>query len=311
MKADTIIISAIHFKDYLFCLQNNNKIFVLDTNLNLVGNLTNKVSALKASSLHVLHDTAFIWTDKNLYFLDSNFRIGKYTMNSLENYLPNYGDSLYHVYSCSAGEFGGAVFFLNKKTRKTYSYPATDVQQVLKFQDTYIISSFLAHLGGFSDYLFIKDPAKLYELKDEKQKHYCNWYMEDTIKGVKQFDDTTMPGVRYYSSPYRARTLVTFPYKNNLYSIYSTDSATILTKHRNNKFYTVDTLLTRRLYFHNATTQLFKNGSTTAYWATWARGGEGATYTHFQNTGLIFILNNHIKILEFQTPHMETGNNNR
>ena len=42
-------------------------------------------------------------------------------------------------------------------------------------------------MSGFSDYLSIKDPTKLYELKDEKQKTFCNWYMEvDSIKDKKR-----------------------------------------------------------------------------------------------------------------------------
>jgi hypothetical protein len=270
-----------------------------------------KFSELQASFLQVLNDTTLIGTRDELYFLDSNFIIKKYNGQPFKYQLPDFVDSTYYIYSCGVGEFGGSVFFLNKKTNKTYSYPATSVQQVLKFKDNYVVSSFLAHLSGLSDFLFIKDPTQLYELKDEKQKTHCNWYVEDTIKGIKQFDTNTPPGVRYYSDSFTTRTLATFPYKNGLYSIYSTDSATILAKHENNALSAADTLLNHKLNFHSASTHLFKNGSVTAYRATWAVGGEGDAWTPFQNTGLIYIRSNRITFLAFKTPHIEPDNNSR
>lgn len=312
IKGDTVINSAVYYAGHILCLQGDDKLFVLDTTLNLVDSLTAKFSKLKIQFLHFYNDTILLSTDKDIFYLDTGFVLKKYNSQPFKCGLPYYNDSTYYVHACSAGEWGGAVFFWNKKTNRTYSYPATDVQQVFKFNGEYVVSSFLAHLSGISDYLFIKDPTKMYELKDEKQKTFCNWYMEvDSIKDKRLFDTLTPPGIKYYSDSFTTRTLTTFPYKDEIYSIYCTDSATILAKFINRKLSFVDTLLHHRLTFHNAKTHLTSNAIVTAYQATWTQGGEGNTWTPFQNTGLIFICDNRISFLNFQTPHMQIESNSR
>ncbi len=312
IKGDTVIASAVYYSGYILCLQEDDKLFVFDTIFNLVDSLTAKFSKLKIQLLHSYNDTILLFSKKDIFYLDTGFAIKKYTAKPFKYQLPYFTDTTYYVYACSAGEWGGAVFFWNKKTNKTYSYPATAVQQVFKFNDEYVVSSFLAHLSGISDYLFIKDPTKLYELKDERKKTFCNWYTEfDSIKDKKLFDTLTPIGVKYYSDSFTTRTVTTFPYKNEIYSIYCTDSATILAKFKNQRLSFVDTLLHYKLTFHSTKTHLTSNGIVTAYKATWTRGGEGNIWSHFQNTGLIFIRDNQIRFLEFQTPYMRTESNSR
>lgn len=312
IKGDTIISSAVYYEGHILCLQEDSKLFVLDTALNFVDSLTAKFSKLKIQFLHSYNDTILLSTEKDVFYLDTNFAFKKYNSHAFKYGLPYYNDSTYYVHACSAGEFGGAVFFWNKKTNKTYSYPATAVQQVLKFKDNYIVSSFLDHMSGFSDYLSIKDPTKLYELKDEKQKTFCNWYMEvDSIKDKKLFDTITPPGLKYYADKFTTRTITIFPYKDTLYSIYCTDSATILAKHVNFKLIPVDTLLKRRIPFRDAATHLTNNMVVAAYRESWGTSDANNKLINYQNTGLIFIKDNRITFLEFKTPHMWTESNSR
>lgn len=293
-------------------MQEDSKLFVLDTAFNFVDSLTVKFSKLKIQFLHSYNDTILLSTDKDIFYLDTGFALKKHNNHPFKYGLPYYNDSTYYVHACSAGEWGGSVFFWNKKTNKTYSYPATGVQQVLKFNGDYIVSSFLAHMSGFSDYLSIKDPTKLYELKDEKQKTFCNWYMEvDSIKDKKLFDTITPPGVKYYADKFTTRTITIFPYKDTLYSIYCTNSATILAKHVNFKLIPVDTLLKRRIPFQDATTHLTNNMVVTAYRESWGTSDANNKIINYQNTGLIFIKDNRITFLEFKTPHMWTESNSR
>jgi len=312
MKGDTVINSAVYFAGHILCLQGDDKLFILDTTLNLVDSLTAKFSKLKVQLLHSYNDTILLSTNTDIFYLDTGFVLKKYNSQPFKYGLPYYNDSTYYVHACSAGEWGGAVFFWNKKTNKTYSYPATNVQQVFKFNDEYIVSNYLAHLSGISDYLFIKDPTKMYELKDEKQKTFCNWYMDvDSIKVKKLFDTLTPPEINFYSDSFTTRILTTFPYKNEIYSIYCTDSVTILAKFINRKLSFVDTLLHHRLKFHSAKTHLTSNAIVTSFQATWAQGVDGNTLTPFQNTGLLFIRDNKISFLNFETPHMQTESNSR
>ncbi|MFN8291370.1 MAG: hypothetical protein U0U70_14025 [Chitinophagaceae bacterium] len=312
IKGDTIISSAVYHAGHILCLQEDNKLFVLDTSFNFVDSLTTKFSKLKIQYLHSYNDTILLLTDKDIFYLDTDFHLKKYNNQPFKYGLPYYNDSSYYVHACSAGEWGGAVFFWNKKTNKTFSYPATDVQQVLKFKGDYIVSSFLAHMSGLSDYLSINDPTKLYELKDEKQKTFCNWYMEaDSIKDKKLFDTITPPGVKYYSDKFTTRTLTVFPYDDTLYSIYCTDSATILAKHVNFKLLPVDTLLKRRISFQQAKTHLINNISVTSYSDYWGMLDSNNKEVTYQNTGLLFRVGSKITFLEFKTPHMWTESNSK
>jgi hypothetical protein len=311
LKGDTIISSAVYYAGHILCLQEDSKLFVLDTAFNFVDSLTAKFSKLKIQFLHSYNDTILLSTDKDIFYLDTGFALKKYNNQPFKYGLPFYNDSTYYVHACSAGEWGGSVFFWNKKTNKTYSYPATGVQQVLKFKGNYIVSSFLAHMSGFSDYLSINDPTKLYELKDEKQKTFCNWWSVDSIKNLKLFDTITPQGVKYYADKFTTRTITVFPYNNTLYSIYSTDSATILAKHINFKLVPVDTLLKRRISFQDAATHLTDNMIVTAYRESWATSDANDKIINYQNTGLIFIQDNRITFLEFKTPHMWTESNSR
>jgi len=312
LKGDTIISSAVYYAGHILCLQEDSKLFVLDTAFNFVVSLTAKFSKLKFQSLHSYNDTILLLTDKDFFYLDTGFELKQYKNKNFKYGIPAYNDSTYYVYGCSVGEFGGSVFFLNKQSNKTYSYPATAVQQVLKFKDNYIVSSFLAHMSGFSDYLSIKDPTKLYELKDEKQKTFCNWYMEvDSIRDRKRSDTITPPGVKYYADKFTTRTMVTFSYNDILYSIYCTDSATILAKHVNFKLIPVDTLLRKKIPFQDAASHLTNNIVLTAYRESWATSDTNDKIINYQNTGLIFIKDNRITFLEFKTPHMWMQSNSR
>ncbi|MBO9203233.1 MULTISPECIES: hypothetical protein [Niastella] len=307
IKGDTIINSAVYHSGHIFCLQEDGKVIVLDTAFNFVDSLTARFSKLKIQFLHSYNDTILLSTDKDIFYLDTGFALKKYNNQPFKYGLPYYNDSTYYVHACSAGEWGGAVFFWNKKTNKTFSYPATGVQQVFKFKDNYVVSSFLAHMSGFSDYLLIKDPTKLYELKDEKQKRFCNWYVDvDSLKGKKHFDTTLPSGVKYYADEFTTRTMLAFPYNDTLYSIYCTDSATILAKHVNFKIIPIDTLLKRRISFQFANTHLTNDVSVTAYRENWGTSDANKNPISYQNTGLIFRHGNRITFLEFKTPHMWT-----
>jgi hypothetical protein len=312
IKGDTIISSAVYYAGHILCLQEDRKLFVLDTAFNFVDSLTEKFSKLKFQSLDSYNDTILLLTDKDIFYLDTTFSLKQYKNKNFKYGIPVYSDSAYYVYGCSVGEFGGSVFFLNKQTNKTYSYPATGVQQVLRFKGNYIVSSFLAHMSGFSDYLSIKDPTKLYELKDEKQKTFCNWWMDvDSIRNKTHSDTITPPGVNYYADKFTTRTMVTFPYNDILYSIYCTDSATILAKHVNFKLIPVDTLLRKKLPFQDAASHLKGNIVVTAYRESWSTSDANDKIINYQNTGLVFIKDNKITFLEFKTPHMWTGSNSR
>ncbi|WPO90656.1 hypothetical protein [Chryseobacterium sp. HR92] len=143
-----------------------------------------------------------------------------------------YNDTTYEVWKTCSGEWGGTVYFKNKKTGKIYCAEATCPVSVNKINNNYYISNSLSHLFGSSDILEITDPETMEQVTKipvspsdiimRKEYH--------SSKGTKKLIDTS--GVIIMSS---------FVYKQKLYSIllnHRTKQATI-SELRDNKFYTI------------------------------------------------------------------------
>ncbi len=297
MTGDSIITSAVYFNDHILFLQESGKLTVLDTSLNCVDSLNDSFSNLKVWELSTCNDTIFVGVKKAYYFLDTNFTLKRYLGRPAQSLY--FKDSTYEVNGCSAGEWGGAVFFTSRETNKTYSYPATAVKQVLKFNETYIVCSML----GFSDFLSIKDPTKLYEINFDPNNFICNWYMDDSIKD-KLLDTKPPTGLEHYGDTLPTRALTTFQYNKNLYTIYCIDSFTILAKHVDFNLIPQDTLLKRKIDFTRSSTHTLGNLSITSYSSYWGTFDKYDREIRYQNTGLIFIIDNRITFVEFEIPHM-------
>ena len=310
LQMDTIIKAAVLIDGYIICLRDNNKFLVLDSNFKQIDSIAERLNKLHPTVLFWLNNKAIIGSIKKNYFINENLVIQEYIIPELKYDLPLYFDSTYYVYGCCAGEWGGSVFFLNKETNKTYSYPATCVRQVLKFKDNYIVcNNFYS-----TDFLSIKDPSKLFELKEEKQKRNCNWYMEvDSLKDYKIFDSIIPEGVVKYSDSSKARyprTMMTFEYKNELYSIISTDSLTLIEKHLASNLVVIDTLRKQRTRSDYEKIIFTKEGAIMAYGNTWS-SGTTTKMNRYVSSGLVLVKGNRIRFLEFKTPYSWTESNSR
>ncbi|HVU84220.1 MAG TPA: hypothetical protein VHC50_05235, partial [Puia sp.] len=215
---------------HIICLQADGKAFVLDTAFRRDNKLTDNFAAYRFDLLKPFRDTVFLATSRQVFVLGNDLSLHLLSKPPFDDSLgfPYFGDSRYRVYACSVGEFGAAVRFLDAKTGQLYAYPATNPQQVFFFHGEYVVSSYLAHMEGFSDYLFIKDPGKLYPTRKQTA---CNWFI-DTAMHIKipPAGQANPAGVRYYEDSFISRTLACFPLGDSLYSIYSTDSATVLAR---------------------------------------------------------------------------------
>lgn len=298
IKGDTIVTAAVYFDGYIICLRKDNKLFALDSNFNYAEQLTG-LSDVNAGFLYQHSDTIFISTTKETFYLDTGFVFKKYNDQVIREDRPYYySDSTYDTYFEDEGEFGAAVFFVNKKSNKTFSYLSYFPQHILKFNERFIISE-------DKGYISIDDPEKLYELKDDKLKTSGNWYYMSQ-KGRIRFGTSKERGVATYQLPLFGQNLVTFAKDNNLYSIYCDRNSTFLAKHENHKIISIDTILNRPLNFFDTYTNASKNISVTAYRQSGIRA-EADKYVSYQNTGLVYIHGNRITFLEFQTPHMRAN----
>jgi len=296
LKSDTTINSIAFFKNKIICLQDNGKIILLDTNYNRHDSLENEINIYKPKYIFTLHDTVLVATKNVTYFIDDNFKLIEYKIKGRLYGDRLYEDSLYYVYGCCVGEWGGSIFFLNKMTNKTYSYFATCASQVLKFKDEYVVCNNLAHMGRSMSFLFVPEPNKLYELKDEKLKNHCNWYT--TVDSLKNYWERSKSGnVRFYRGAYGSMSLVTFPVKDSLYSILCNDSSTVVAVHNGDTALTRQIILNKSISFHQ--TQLITAGDKIICLYNLTNGSPFAAYTTIgNNSGLLIIQNNRIDILD-------------
>ncbi len=290
-------VSAIAFSnDLLICLQENGKLLLLDSNYNRQDSLEKKLDGYKSEYLFTLHDTVFIVTKNKTFFFDKNFELIEFRKKGryYGDYL--YEDSSYYVYGCCMGEFGGSVYFLNKKTNRTYSYFATCATQVLRFQNEYVVCNNLAHMGPHMSYLFIPEPLNLYELTNENDKNNCNWYVTvDSLKNHRE--KPPIGGVRFYENSYGLMSLVSFSYRDSLYSIISSDSTTYIAVHRDDTTLQRQVILEETISFHWS--QVIAAGGKLICLYRLTEGSPFAAYTTTGNrSGLLIVNNNQINIVD-------------
>ncbi len=144
-----------------------------------------------------------------------------------------YSDTQYEIWKTCSGEWGGTVYFKNKKSGKIYYAKANCPVSVNKINNKYYISSSMSHLFGSSDILEITDPEKMEQTTKIPLYHpsiITREYESHSSQGTKALIDTA--GVIIMSS---------FVYKQKLYSILSNSHNTraTISELRNNKFYTI------------------------------------------------------------------------
>jgi hypothetical protein len=294
LPLDTTISRIAYMNNHFLLLMDNGRIAVLDSAYNRISMIEEQLSSVKASWLFSYNDSLFIGSSDQYYYLNSNLEAVKIKRKGLIYGEIFFEDSSYRVYGCCVGEFGGSIFFLDKRSNRTYSYFATCPRQVLRFGNEYVVCNNLAHLSDHMSFLFIKNPRTLYEITDEKLKNHCNRYA--TIDSLQDYWLKSKIGdVRVYDS-YDAMSLVTFPYRDSLYSVLAEPKATVLAVHRNDTTITVDTLLNRRIAFHEM--QVVEAGERKICLYTLTDGSSFAAYqTRGNYTGLIVVDGNRIDFL--------------
>lgn len=106
----------------------------------------------------------------------------------------------YLAYCDCHGEWGGTVYFFNKKTQKVYFTEATCANSIIENENGYIVLSHLGHIVGSAELKLIKDPMKLTKLRGNN-KSMVNGsalgYTDKTNQTIKLFDYW---GLQIYSS---------------------------------------------------------------------------------------------------------------
>ena len=255
---DTTIKSVALWRGNLMCLLDNGSIVALDTNYKRLEQLERLVNKRKFQYMFSLGDTLFVANNQFVFYFDTASILQDYSQVKHMYGEKLYEDSNYYVYACCVGEFGGAVFFRNKKSDKFYSYYATCASQVLKFQGQYVVCNNLAHLDGSTDFLFVPNPETLFMLDDEKQRNHCNWYVEVDSLNV-DWDKRMKKGTRSYEGPNATMSLMSFVVGDSLYSMLTNDSSTYIAVHRGDTILDRQTILSKNVVFHS--TDIVQSGT--------------------------------------------------
>ncbi|SFG87014.1 hypothetical protein [Pontibacter chinhatensis] len=157
-------------------------------------------------------------------------------------------DDNYAVRKTCSGEWGGSIWFKNKKTGIEYASEATCPVVVNKLDGKYIVTNTLAHLSGFTQVLEISNPDSLeiFELPKPRQKkgktivRYVGDNQSKSKKGTIQLIDSV--GVL---------TLASFPYQGDLFHIITDFKRTFVSKIENKRFVTIDTVSNEGIWTYN------------------------------------------------------------
>lgn len=180
-----------------------------------------------------------IWTSGDTLYLTEKAFTVKYWKNNTWNFFktipreevrnesrelnyPIYEDDEFIVRSCCMGEWGGAIYFKDKKSGKTYSCQATCLKFIQKLNGSFYVTSSLPHMEGFSQVLKIDNPRELYEIQTKEQLKNCGWYDIYSDKGNKITHPTGYDkGYEILLDTIGVNILGSFAYKNHIYHIYT------------------------------------------------------------------------------------------
>jgi len=172
------------------------QLLYLTKNMEIDSNVSKQLSignTIEIEHIWVANDRLFKMTFEDNFLFSSFWDHSKWVLKKKEtiskiNYrykkinLPIYEDNFFRATTCCYGEFGGAVFFYDKKTKKTYSCPSTCLTTIHKLHNSFYLAS---SMMGVSSITKIVNPKKLPEIRNEKVLDTSGWYSIHTEKNKK------------------------------------------------------------------------------------------------------------------------------
>ncbi|HXD93914.1 MAG TPA: hypothetical protein VNX01_11935, partial [Bacteroidia bacterium] len=160
-------------------------------------------------------------------------------------------DSTYISFCDCYGEFGGTVYFYNKKSLQVHFAKATCANSVIKKESKYFVLSELGHGSDHSNLQEIEFPDKLAYV--------------DTSKLNKRFRFRGEAPPDYIDSSKASKTLFryweiailsAFPYKGKILNLVSWRDQKFLAELENNKFKIVTPLFNKEFFIHDPITNI-------------------------------------------------------
>lgn len=258
---DTNIQHTLYYKNHYYCLRGDRQFICLDNKFEVDSGLTNPLNQILFDFYYLSGDSLIAANHVNIsttitYFLDEHQQWQQLT--KMPPAKPFFEDERFTVSTCCVGEWGGAIFFTDKQSKRVHSCPATCATNINKINSSYYVTNSLAHLSGSTEILKIDDPSKLYELKADSLKNFCNWYYkfvtaEDGYAGMKQFEIGTQKLIEYTG----IITLTSFIFNNQLYHISTDLEKTFLCKIQGDSLVITDSIFNKPLWSYEPENQKY------------------------------------------------------
>jgi hypothetical protein len=134
-----------------------------------------EIQGMPHYDLIVQNDSLYV---KESQFEKINLLLGKYVADfklTETKDLKFYQDKLYDIYATCNGEWGGTIYFRNKKTNESFEASSTCPIVINKIDGDYYVTNYMGHMMGFTSVLKIKDPSKLEksDLKFDRHEGSC------------------------------------------------------------------------------------------------------------------------------------------
>jgi hypothetical protein len=197
-------------------------------------------------------------------------------------------DEFYIMYSDCHGEFGGTIYFYEKKTGITYYTAATCPRAVLPHQDGYLITA--SSMTSFNS-IFISNPSKLSNLKDtttiarRKGAHENLGYYDSSNHAV------------YVKDFFWLEAFGTFKNGEKTFYILNWREFAFLAKLNGNEVTIVNPLfLDHQIYTHKPVTTVYPNGVIVVNLDFYGLGGE-------REVSLLIFKKNHLIKVDWNELH--------
>jgi hypothetical protein len=156
-----------------------------------------------------------------------------------------YEDDKYVVRTTCSGEWGGTVWFKNKKTGIERSCIASCPVVINKLDGKYFVTATLNHLVGFSQIIEIDNPESLTVFKLPKPRAVIG---KRIIRAVGDDESNSTRGSKILLDTMKISILVSFPFNGELYHIITDYKKTYIAKIENKKFLTIDTISNKSIW---------------------------------------------------------------
>lgn len=186
-----------YYNDKYYCMFQTNrentsqsfkKMVVLDKNGKFVEDvfIPNGIQDMNYYNIRIENDSLFL---QRAQFDEENFVLGKYVADfqpTKTRAFKIYEDEQFKVYSTCRGEWGGTVFFQDKKTNELYEGSSTCPIVVNKIGKEYYVTNYMGHMMGFASVNKISDPRKL----EKSDWNFKRRFGSENVKGIEKVLDT-------------------------------------------------------------------------------------------------------------------------